>query len=234
MGLLLQTPRARLRRALIAVAAPYRPPDESPLCGRVVMVTGASSGIGEATARAAAEAGAHRAARRPPRRGAGRLEASIGAARRAGDVVPVRPHRPRRPRRARGAGAGRARRRRLPRQQRRPLDPPLAAPQPGPLPRRRAHDGRQLLRAGAAHDGAAAGDAGAAVRPRGEHRELGRAAEGAEVLRLPRLQDRARHLGPDRRARGVRRQRHGHQHALRAGAHARWSRRPTSTPAAAR
>ncbi len=80
MGLLLQTPRARLRRALIAVAAPYRPRDESPLCGRVVMVTGASSGIGEATARAAAEAGATvlLVARRVDALAG--LEASIGAA----------------------------------------------------------------------------------------------------------------------------------------------------------
>ena len=80
VGLLLQTPRARLRRALLAVAAPYRPRDESPLCGRVVMVTGASSGIGEATARAAAEAGATvlLVARRVD--ALAELEASIGAA----------------------------------------------------------------------------------------------------------------------------------------------------------
>lgn len=51
MGLLLQTPRARLRRLL-------RPNAPSPLVGRVVLVTGASSGIGEATARLAAQRGA--------------------------------------------------------------------------------------------------------------------------------------------------------------------------------
>lgn len=54
-GLLLQTPRARVRRALRPVLR-GRP---SPLAGRVVMVTGASSGIGEETARQVARAGAH-------------------------------------------------------------------------------------------------------------------------------------------------------------------------------
>ncbi|CUR56681.1 Short-chain dehydrogenase/reductase SDR [metagenome] len=52
MGLLWVTPRARLRR-LGGRGGP------SPLVGRTVLVTGASSGIGEATARAAAARGAH-------------------------------------------------------------------------------------------------------------------------------------------------------------------------------
>jgi len=52
MGLLWVTPRARLRR-LAGRGGP------SPLSGRTVLVTGASSGIGEATARAAAARGAH-------------------------------------------------------------------------------------------------------------------------------------------------------------------------------
>jgi NAD(P)-dependent dehydrogenase (short-subunit alcohol dehydrogenase family) len=53
-GLLLQTPRARVRRLVRRL----RHDDSSPLAGRVVLVTGASSGIGEATARAAAARGA--------------------------------------------------------------------------------------------------------------------------------------------------------------------------------
>ena len=54
MGLLFQTPRARARRLV------GRAPDAgtSPLRGRTVLVTGASSGIGEATAKAAAARGA--------------------------------------------------------------------------------------------------------------------------------------------------------------------------------
>ena len=55
MGLLLATPRARLRR----LAARSGKVAASPLAGRTVLVTGASSGIGEATARAAAARGAH-------------------------------------------------------------------------------------------------------------------------------------------------------------------------------
>ena len=51
MGLLLTTPRARLRRLVRRDAA-------SPLAGRTVLVTGASSGIGEATAHAVASRGA--------------------------------------------------------------------------------------------------------------------------------------------------------------------------------
>ncbi|HEU5454975.1 MAG TPA: SDR family NAD(P)-dependent oxidoreductase [Nocardioides sp.] len=53
-GLLLQTPRARVRR----LARRLRHDASSPLADRVVLVTGASSGIGEATARAAAARGA--------------------------------------------------------------------------------------------------------------------------------------------------------------------------------
>lgn len=54
-GLLLTTPRAWLRRALGALPRVELP---SPLAGRRVLVTGASSGIGEATARAVAARGA--------------------------------------------------------------------------------------------------------------------------------------------------------------------------------
>lgn len=54
-GLLLATPRAMLRRAVGMLPGVDLP---SPLAGRTVMVTGASSGIGEATARAVAARGA--------------------------------------------------------------------------------------------------------------------------------------------------------------------------------
>ena len=54
MGLLFQTPRAKARR----LAGRARAVEGSPLQGRTVLVTGASSGIGEATAGAVAARGA--------------------------------------------------------------------------------------------------------------------------------------------------------------------------------
>jgi NAD(P)-dependent dehydrogenase (short-subunit alcohol dehydrogenase family) len=56
---LLLTPKAFVRRHLVApVARLSGSPLSSPLAGRVVLVTGASSGVGEASARAIAECGA--------------------------------------------------------------------------------------------------------------------------------------------------------------------------------
>ncbi len=58
MGLLATTPRAFVRRRLLGPAARLAGrPLPSPLAGRVVMVTGASSGIGSAAARAVADRG---------------------------------------------------------------------------------------------------------------------------------------------------------------------------------
>ena len=55
MSLLLQTPAAALSR----LTRTLRPGTPSPLLGATVLITGASSGIGEATAKAAAARGAH-------------------------------------------------------------------------------------------------------------------------------------------------------------------------------
>ena len=55
---LLITPRAFLRRHVLAPLTRLAgTPLSSPIAGRVVMITGASSGIGEATAKAVAERG---------------------------------------------------------------------------------------------------------------------------------------------------------------------------------
>ena len=72
---------------------------------------------------------------------------------------------------------------------------------------------------GAADARAAPAHGRAALRPRGQRAHLGRAGEGAEVLRLHRVEDRARHLEPDRRSRAVRRRRDLQQPADAAGPH---------------
>lgn len=53
LGLLTRSPRAAVSRVVRTVTG-----GESPLAGRTVLITGASSGIGEATAHAAARRGA--------------------------------------------------------------------------------------------------------------------------------------------------------------------------------
>ena len=119
--------RLLLQHAALALAPAAAPGRPSPLAGRTVLVTGASSGIGEATALAAARRGARvlLVARRAEE--LARVRAAIEARGGRGGVVPLRPDRRRRGRRPGRAGAGRARGGRLPGQQRRPVDPPLAA-----------------------------------------------------------------------------------------------------------
>ena len=117
----------------------------------------------------------HRAQGRPGRRhpGAGgpRPREARGppghhrAARRHQPRLPVRPLRPRRDRRALRAADHRAALGRLPGQQRRPLDPPVAQAQPGPLPRLRADHAAELLRRDPADHRADADDARAGAAP---------------------------------------------------------------------
>ena len=129
------------------------------LTNKTVVITGASSGIGLVTAVQVAKAGA------VPilvARGAEKLEATRRLIESQGGTAYVYPcdlsdldaidaltkqlADGLRPHRLRG-------------QQRRPLDPPLAQAERGPLPRLRAHHAAQLLRRDPAGDGAAAEDA---------------------------------------------------------------------------
>ena len=75
--LLLQSPLAHARR-LARAASGGRVGGTSPLTGRTVLVTGASSGIGEATARAVARRGAHVLVVARRREALDRLAAEIG------------------------------------------------------------------------------------------------------------------------------------------------------------
>ena len=132
---------------------------EAAVRGRVVMVTGASSGIGKAAALQIADAGgivllvARTAEKLEEIEGDDRGWRRHGLRARGG---PLR-HGRHRPHGRRGPGPARPRRR--PRQQRRALDPPLDRPLLRPLPRLRADDAAQLLRRGEADPEAAAGDA---------------------------------------------------------------------------
>ena len=150
----------------------------------------------------------HRAGHRGPGR-QGRRRADPGRARageargdRAADREPgrdgvrlsVRPLRPARDRRAHQAAARGLRPPRLRRQQRRPLDPPVAEAQRGPVPRLRAHHAAELLRRDPARDGDPADDARAGLGPRREHLLDRRAHQPAAVLGVRRLQGRARRL----------------------------------------
>ena len=126
--------------------------------GKVIVITGGTSGIGEATAYKMAEAGAQVVVvARDPEKAAPVMAQHQGAGRQ-GAVRLLRPRGPRRLRQARGHGAEGIRPLRLPGEQRRPLDPPRHRLLLRPLPRLRAHDAAQLLREPAPHHGVPAGD----------------------------------------------------------------------------
>ena len=127
--------------------------------GKIVLITGASSGIGKATAVKVADAGATVLL---VARSLEKLEETKEEIVAAGGTAHIHQLRPRRHRGHRADGRGGARLprpRRHPRQQRRPLDPPLGRPLLRPLPRLRADDPAQLPRRPAPDPGAAAGDA---------------------------------------------------------------------------
>ena len=177
-----------------------RRPVGSPLNGRTVVVTGASSGIGRTTALAVAARGGIAAAARPPGAGAGAGARRDRRGRRQGVRLHGRPHVERVGRRVREADARRPRRHRHAGQQRRPLDPALGAAVVRPLPRLRAHDGAELLRAGAPGARPAAAHDAAALRPHRQRVVDRGAGQPAALLRLRREQGGARRVQPGGRA----------------------------------
>ena len=188
--------------------------------GKVVVITGASSGIGHAAALKAGRGGRHRRARRPL---AGQARGDQGRDRAGGRHRDRSPGRPLGPGGLRSAGrgdAGDARPRGHPGQQRRPLDPALDREPVRPLPRLRAHDAGQLLRRAEADPRLPARHAGAQVRSHHQRLVDRRADEHAALLRLRREQERARRVLALHRVGDRRGRRRDHDHLHAAGAHA--------------
>ena len=175
-----------------------------------VMITGASLGH-----RALDRAEGRRRRRHPAARGAQRRRSSRRPARRSSRrAAPPTSTRPTSPTwsRSKGCSSGCSptTARRHAGQQRRPLDPPLDRAQLRPLPRLRADDPAQLLRRDQADHGAAAAHARARLGPHRQRLLDRRADQPAALLRLRRLQGRARRLDPRGGLRGDRRRRHLH------------------------
>src|SRR5680860_955009 len=136
------------------------------------------------------------AAGRPLGRQAGGDEGGDRDSRRCRPHPPLR-HVQDRGHRADGRGGARLPRAgRHPRQQRRPLDPPLGQALLRPLPRLRADDPGQLLRPGAADPRLAALDAGAQIGPHHQHQFDRHPDQPTPLLGLRRLEGGAGRLQP--------------------------------------
>ncbi len=152
--------------------------------GKVAVVTGASSGIGRATALKLAEAGAKVVL---VARGEEKLLETKKEIDAMGGTAVMYTARRLGPRRLRRAGAARAEgagRLRLPDQQRRPVDPPRNRQFVRPLPRFRADDAAQLFRRDPADHGFPARDDRAEARSHHQHLVDRRAVQCAALLRL--------------------------------------------------